>query len=125
MTFLVRAGGTPVEDAITLFFALGLTGYVFLIRDVLLPRRTSKRHLGTGSVMLVLLAAWSWASALSMYLHIGSANDTDVSCILVPKSLRYDTELSSVWEMRLAEVVESNTGRHLRRVHTKEKVTMC
>lgn len=75
--------------------------------------------------MLVLLAAWSWASALSMYLHIGSANDTDVSCILVPKSLRYDTELSSVWEMRLAEVVESNTGRHLRRVHTKEKVTMC
>ena len=110
LTFLAGALGTPAEGAITLFFALGLAGYVFLIRDILSRRQTSKSHLGTGSVMLVLLAAWSWASALSMYFHIGSTNDTDASCILVPKSLRYNTELSSVWEMRLAEVVESNTG---------------
>lgn len=110
MAFLVRAVGTPVEGAITLFFTLGVVGYFFLIRDILSPRQTSKSHLGTGSVMLILLAAWSWASALSMYFHIGSANDIDTSCILVPKSLRYDTELSSVWGMRLAEVATSSTG---------------
>lgn len=45
-----------------------------------------------------------------MYFHIGAANDTGTSCILVPKALRYDNELSSVWDMRLTDVASNSTG---------------
>lgn len=110
LAFLVRAVGTPVDGAITIFFALGVVGYFFMIRDILSPGQTSRGPLGRGSEILILIGAWSWASALSMYFHIGAANDTGAACILVPKYLRYDTELSSVWDMRLAEVATSSTG---------------
>jgi hypothetical protein len=107
---IVMAAGSPVDGAISFFLSLGFVGYLLMIRDILLPEKTSKVYLGTGSVVLVVIAAWSWTSALSMYFHRGGPNDTDAACILVPKSLRYDTALDSIWEMRLAEVATSRTG---------------
>jgi hypothetical protein len=107
---LVWAIGTPVDGAIWLFSSLGFVGYLLMISDVLSPVQGSKGHFGTGTVVLVLISAWSWASASSMYFHRGVPNDTVAACILVPKSLHYDTALNSIWEMRLPEVATNRTG---------------
>lgn len=81
-----------------------------MIANILAPRHTSEWFLGIGFWVLFLLASWSWVSAISMYVHHGVSHDTDVACILVPKSVRYDTELNSIWKMRLPEVATNGTG---------------
>lgn len=45
-----------------------------------------------------------------MYFHRGALGETSEACILVPKPVRYDTELTSIWKMRLPEVATSRTG---------------
>lgn len=107
---VVWAIGTPVGGAITLFFVVGLAGYLHMIASILAPSQTFKWHLGIGPLVLFLLASWSWASALGMYVHRGASDNTDEACILVPRPVRYDTELSSIWEMRLPEIATSRTG---------------
>ncbi len=98
---------TPVDGGITFFFVLGGTGYLFLIRTILDPRKTSNRYLGTGSVALSLLALWSWASAVGMYSHRGVERYVNDACILVPGPNPYDTEVTSIWEMRLPQVAST------------------
>ncbi len=110
LAFAASAVGTPVDGVIVLFFVLGFVGYFLMISSIFAPRQTSREFLGTGVVIFCLLATWSWASALAMYFHRGAADGTSVACILVPKPYRYETELSSVWEMRLPEVATSRTG---------------
>lgn len=103
------AGRTSVDGAITFFFVLGLVGYLFLIRTILDPRQVSSRFRGTGLVVLFLVAIWSWASAIHMYSHHGADRYTDNACVLVPKPTEYDTELTSVWEMRLPQIASKRT----------------
>ena len=110
LAFAAWAIGTPVDGAITLFFVVGLAGYLHMIANILAPRKTSERFLGIGPLVLFLLASWSWASALGMYVHRGASGNTAEACILVPRPVRYDTELSSIWEMRFPEVATSRTG---------------
>lgn len=110
LAFATSALGTPVDGAISFFFVLGLAGYLYMIAGILAPNPTSKRFLDIGLLVLLLVASWSWVSALGMYLHRGALGDTSEACILVPKPVRYDTELTFIWEMRLPEVATSRTG---------------
>jgi len=110
LTFLTSAVGTTVDGAITLFFVLGFLGYLLMIRSILTPTLSPRGYLGAGFVLLFLLATWSWASALGMYFHRGAIDDTTAACILVSKPIRYETELNSIWEMRLPEVSTNGTG---------------
>lgn len=110
LAFAARGIGTPVDGAITLFFVVGLSGYLHMIANILASSQTSEWFLGIGALVLFLLTSWSWASALSMYVHFGASGNTDEACILVPRPARYDTELSTIWEMRLPEVATSRTG---------------
>lgn len=110
LAFATSAIGTPVDTAITLFFVVGLAGYLHMVANILAPRQTSEWFLGIGFWVLFLLASWSWISASGMYIHRGAPGNTDGACILVPKPVRYDTELSSIWAMRLPEVAASRTG---------------
>ncbi|MEY8118893.1 hypothetical protein AB9F26_11575 [Falsihalocynthiibacter sp. BN13B15] len=108
--FMTSAVGTPAVGFIVLFFTLGGVGYLLMIRTVFALGQTNRMSHGAGFAVLFLLATWSWASALGMYFHVGAANDTTAACILVPKPNNYDTELNSVWEMRLPEFATSRTG---------------
>ncbi|WP_425081133.1 hypothetical protein [Ruegeria arenilitoris] len=110
LAFVALALGTPVDGAITLFFVVGFAGYLQLLADIITPRRTSRWFPRRGFLILFLLATWSWVSAISMYVHRGAVSDTQEACILVPEPTRYDTELISIWEMRLPEVATSRTG---------------
>lgn len=95
---------TSVDAGLTFFFVLGSAGYLFLIRTILDPRQTPKRHRGTGLAVLSLLAIWSWTSAVSMYSHRGAYRYADDACILVPNPSQYDIELTSIWDMRLSQI---------------------
>ena len=110
LAFAAWAIGTPVDGAITLFFVVGLAGYLHMTANILTPSQTSEWFLSIGLLVLFLLASWSWASAFGMYVHRGASGNTDEACILVPKPVHYDTELNSIWEMRLPEVAASRTG---------------
>ena len=118
LAFVVLIGGvffvlmrwaerTSVDGGITFFFVLGFVGYLFLIRTILDPSQTSNGYPGTGLVVLSLLAIWSWASAVGMYSHRGAKGYTNDACILTPKPNPYDTELTSIWEMRLPQVAST------------------
>jgi energy-converting hydrogenase Eha subunit C len=110
--FLAGAVGTSAEGSITLFFVIGLAGYLYMLSGLLTRRQTAGRclGLGPGSLVLCLLGSWSWASALSMQAHRGAFGDSKSACIIVPDGLYYDTELTSLWDMRLAEIVSNRTG---------------
>lgn len=110
LAFVALALGTPVDGAITLFYVVGFAGYLQLLADIVTPRQTSRMFPPRGSIILFLFATWSWVSAIGMYVHRGAVGDTNETCILVPKPTRYDTELISIWEMRLPEVATSRTG---------------
>ena len=99
-----------MDGAITLFFVIGFVGYLLMISTILAPSQTLSENLGTGLVVLFLMATWSWGSAIGMYNHRGAHADTNEACILVPKLSRYDTKLSYIWEMRLPEIATSRTG---------------
>jgi len=109
LTFAASALGTPVDGVITFFFVLGLAGYLSTIASILSPYPASNRLRDIGPLVL-LLASWSWISALGMHHHRGALGDTSEACILVPKPARYNTELTSIWEMRFPEVATSRTG---------------
>ncbi|MEP4039081.1 hypothetical protein [Pseudophaeobacter sp.] len=102
--------GTSVDGAITLFFVVGFSSYLHMIARIITPGQVSNFHFGAGFLVLFLLASWSWVSAVGMAVHRGASGNTDEACILVPKPIRYDTELSSIWEMRLPQVATSRTG---------------
>ena len=80
------------------------------------PKSATKKGVGLGCAGLLALAAWSWGSALSMYFHRGVVSNVERACILVLEELRYETELSSVWKMRLPEVVYSKRVRARSRI---------
>ncbi|AML51072.1 hypothetical protein RC74_07110 [Falsihalocynthiibacter arcticus] len=108
LLILIRVTERSTVDAgITFFFVLGGMGYLFLVRTILDPRQTPKRYRGTGLVVLSLLAIWSWASAIGMYSLRGADRYTNKMCILVPNPIEYDTELTSIWEMRLPQVAST------------------
>ncbi len=131
LAFVVLIGGllfilmrvierTSVDAGITFFFVLGVMGYLFLVRTILDPRQTPNRYRGTGLVVLSLLAIWSWASAIGMYSHRGADRYTNEACILVPNPIEYDTELTSIWEMRLPQIAASRvrpSGSYLWEYH--------
>ncbi|MEP0963660.1 MAG: hypothetical protein ABJQ70_11390 [Roseobacter sp.] len=107
---LTGAIGTPVDGMNTLFFAVGFAGHLHMIASDFTYHKPSKPFFGIGMLVLYFLAGWSWVSALGMYVHNGATGYTDEACILASKSGRYDTELNSIWEMRLPEVATSRTG---------------
>ncbi|MEP1612331.1 MAG: hypothetical protein ABJL72_10455 [Roseobacter sp.] len=107
---LTGAIGTPVDGINTLFFAVGFAGYLHMIASDFTYHKPSKPFFGIGMLVLYFLAGCSWVSALGMYVHHGATGHTDEAYILAPKSGRYDTELNSIWEMRLPEVATSRTG---------------
>lgn len=108
LAFATSALATPVDGAITLFFVLGISGYLYMIAGILAPTPLSEsaRHIAP----LLLLASWSWGSSLGMYFHRGAVGDTSAACILVANSVNYDTELTSIWDMRLPDVAANRTG---------------
>jgi hypothetical protein len=111
---------TSVDAGITFFFVLGGMGYLFLVRTILDPRQSPKRYRGTGLVVLSLLAIWSWASAIGMYFHRGTDRYTNEVCILVPNPVEYDTELTSIWKMRLPQIAAARVrpwGSYLYEYH--------
>ncbi len=131
LAFVVLIGGalfvlmrwserTSVDGGIAFFFVLGFVGYLFLIRTILDPRQTPNRYRGTGLVVLSLLAIWFWASAIGMYSHRGADRYTNDACILVPKPTQYDTELTSIWEMRLPQIASTRarpSGSYISEYH--------
>jgi hypothetical protein len=110
VAFTQAAVGTPVDGAIALFHVIGFAGYLYMLANIIKPKWTSKGVFEIGPLVLFLLAGWSWTSALSMYFHRGALGDTHAACILVPEPDAYDTELSSIWKMRLPEVASSRTS---------------
>ncbi len=116
MAFSDWAGGTHADGAITLVFATGWAAYLLMIGWVLAPESATKKGVGLGCAGLLALAAWSWGSALSMYFHRGVVSNVERACILVSEELRYETELSSIWKMRLPEVVYSKRVRARSRI---------
>lgn len=131
LAFMVLIGGlffilmrvsekTSVDAGITFFYVLGGMGYLFLVRTILDPRQSPKRYRGTGIVVLSLLAIWSWASAIGMYSLRGADRYTNRVCILVPNPIEYDTELTSLWEMRLPQIAAARVrprGSYLYEYH--------
>ncbi len=108
---LVGALGTSAAWALAMIVVVGIAGFVGLISTVLRHSDTAKLRLGVGGTTLLALAVWSWASAFSMYSYRGIATATSNACILVPTKLfDYDTELSSVWQMRLTDFASDSTG---------------
>jgi len=106
-TWIVR---TPAEAGITLFMVLGFVGYLLLIGTLLSPRPAVGRHRSKCVAALLILAIWSWTSAIRMHLHIGAGPRTDGACILVPDPADYETKLSSVLHMRLPQITSVRTS---------------
>ncbi|OUD08493.1 hypothetical protein BVC71_13415 [Marivivens niveibacter] len=102
--------GTAAEAAIVLFFVLGFAGYLSMLSEILMENTNAKFFAGKGLLLVFVLGSWSWASALAMRAHLGMSEEATSPCILVPTSKGYDTELDSVWQMRLPQIVASRTG---------------
>lgn len=102
--------GTSADGAIMLFYVFGFLGYLLLLRAVLSSKQNMRGYGCAGALVLCLMAGWSWASAISMYAHRGAAKHADTACILVPNPSEYDTELNSIWEMRLPQVRSRRTS---------------
>ena len=102
--------GTSASGAIMLFYVLGVVGYVLQISAIVSPKQASRKLPSAGSLILCLLAVWSWTSALSMYAHRGAKTQADITCILAPNPSDYDKELTSLWEMRLPQVGSRRTS---------------
>ena len=106
LALMTWAEGTSANGAIMLFYVLGVVGYLLMIRAVLSPNQTKR----AGALVLCLMASWSWASAISMCVHRGAQTRARDACILVPNPSEYDTELTSIWEMRLPQVRSRRTS---------------
>lgn len=117
LALVTWAEGTSADGAIMLFFVLGFVGYLLLIRAVLAARRAYR---GSGGLLLLLTALWSWTSAVAMYSHRGVEGTIDDACILVSSPAAYDTQLSAIWDMRLPEIVSyriSPSGSYIWEYH--------
>lgn len=111
LAFLIRAVGTPADGALAMFFVAGIVAFLGLISTVLKHLGSAKLRLGVGGMMLLSLAAWSWVSAFSMFSYRGVGTVSSAACILVPSNITdYDTELTSVWHMRLPDFWSNATG---------------
>lgn len=103
--------GTSGDVALTLFFAAGGAAFVALMSTVLRHAGSATWRLGWGGMLLVGLAAWSWVSAFSMDSQRGVEAVSPAACILLPSGhLTYDTQITSVWQMRLADFASTATG---------------
>lgn len=102
--------GTSANGAIMLFYVLGFVGYLLLFSAALSSEQALRGYPLVGGVVLCLMASWSWASAIGMYAHRGATEHADTACILVPNPSDYDTELNSIWEMRLPQVGSRRTS---------------
>lgn len=102
--------GTDAVAAIFLFFVVGFAGYLSMLSEIMTRKANFRVFGGIGLLVLLILGSWSWASALAMHAHRGVSKDATASCILVPTSTGYDTELDSVWQMRLPQIVAHRTG---------------
>ncbi len=103
-----RAEGTSANGAIFLFYVIGFVGYLLMLSTVLSPERLRRGY--RGAALLVLLASWSWASAIAMYVHRGAEQQAKDACILVPDPSDYTLKLDSIWEMRLPEIRSRRTS---------------
>lgn len=102
--------GTSTNGAIMLFYVLGFVGYLLMVRAALSSEQTLNGYPRVGALVLCLVASWSWASAIGMYVHRGVETHADTACILIPNPSHYDTKLSSIWEMRLPQVRSRRTS---------------
>ena len=93
-----------------LFYVLGFVGYLLLVSAILSPKQTTRSYPRAGGAVLCLLAVWSWASAIGMYSQRGVEKRASHTCILIPTPSEYDTELSSIWEMRLPQIGSQRTS---------------
>jgi hypothetical protein len=108
LAFFARALGTPAEGAIMLFHTAGVVACALLLSAIGAPKRA--RLAGASGAALLLLAAWSWGSALAMFMQRGGPTQAAPACILAPTRLSYDQPLRSVWDMRLPGVLSTATG---------------
>ena len=108
LALMTWAEGTSANEAIFLFYVVGFVGYLLMVSGVLSPERVRRGYWGAG--LLGLLAIWSWASAIGMYVHRGAKQYADDACILVPDPSDYTTKLESLWEMRLPEIRSRRTS---------------
>jgi hypothetical protein len=111
---------TSVDAGITFFFVLGGVGYLLLLRSIMDPRESTILRRGMGVMLLSVLAIWSWGSAVRMYSHFGADRYISDACILVPNPSEYDSELTSIWDMRLSLVAASRvrpSGSYLWEYH--------
>ena len=110
ITILVSLG-TSADGAIIIFHAVGLAAFARMLSDTVKPVESAKLRLGVGGMAMLAPATWSWVSAISMRMHRGVEAVTSASCILVPRlSSDYDTELTSIWQMRLPAFASNLTG---------------
>lgn len=108
LALMTWAEGTSANGAIFLFYVIGFVGYLLMLSAVLSPERLRRGYRGAG--LLGLLAIWSWASAIAMYVHRGAEQRAEDACILVPDPSDYTLKLDSIWEMRLPEIRSRRTS---------------
>jgi len=110
LALMTWAEGTSASGAIMLFYVFGVVGYLLLLSAIMSPNQNKRGYRCTGALVLCLMASWSWGSAISMYAHRGVKTHTGTACILVPNPSEYDTELNSIWEMRLPLIRSRRTS---------------
>ena len=104
---LVSGTGTWAEAAITLFVAAGLAAFVRMCANVVARRTELLGGTGKAGLVLVFLAAWSWAHACAMYAHRGVAGDREAACIIAPIGTDYTKLVTRLADMRLPFVVST------------------
>ncbi|SEG08149.1 hypothetical protein SAMN04488045_1772 [Thalassococcus halodurans] len=109
--FLVSGAGTRAEAAIVLFVAAGLAAFVRMCANVVARRTEFLGGTGKAGLVLVLLAAWSWAHAFAMYTHRGVAVDLEAACIIAPVGTDYTKLLTRLADMRLPFIVSTAKSR--------------
>ncbi len=104
---LVSGAGTRAEAAIVLFVAAGLAAFVRMCANVVARRTEFLCGTGKAGLVLVLLAAWSWAHAFAMYAHRGVEFDREAACIIAPVGTDYTKLVTRLADMRLLFVVST------------------
>lgn len=108
---LVLGAGTRAEAAIVLFVAGGLAAFVRMCANVVAHRSEFFGGTGKAGLVLVFLAAWSWAHAFAMYAHRGVAVNREAACIIAPIGTDYTKLLTRLADMRLPFVVSTAKSR--------------
>ena len=103
----VSGAGTRAEAAIVLFVAAGLAAFVRMCANVVARRSEFLGGTGKAGLVLVVLAASSWAHAFAMYAHRGVAVDLEAACIIAPVGTDYTKLVTRLADMRLPFVVST------------------